>query len=71
MHDDGIHAHTVHEVKSKMISRFPSASRMHDEASAERMHDDKNDRTQTVLDAESTEIPSRVMTATSHDEEFT
>ncbi len=60
----------VHEVKSKMISRFPSASRMHDEVSAERMHDDKNDRTQTVLDEKSTQNSSRVMTATSHDEEL-
>ncbi len=34
------------------------------------MHDDENDRTQTVLGGESTEIPSRVMTATSHDEEL-
>ena len=65
MQDDGIHAHTVHEVKSKTISRFPSASRMHDEASAQRMHDD---RTQTVLGDESTEIPSRVMLQTSHEE---
>jgi hypothetical protein len=55
------------EVKSKMISRVPSASRMHDEASAQRMHDDKNYRAQTVLKEESTEIPSRVMLQSSHE----